>query len=66
MIYLVAELREGGICINNIGEVQNIARQNHVRGKVALMRGAWVYDDWRIPDLLETYAQEMMSRKRGL
>jgi hypothetical protein len=44
----------------NIGEIQNMARQNHVGGKVALMRGAWVYDDWWIPDLLETYAQGMI------
>jgi hypothetical protein len=43
-----------------------MARQNHVGGKVALMREAWVCDNWRIPDLLGTYAQEMMSRRRGL
>jgi hypothetical protein len=46
-------------------EIQNIARQNHLGGKVALMRGAWVYDDWRIPDLLETYAQGMIVVEEG-
>lgn len=35
----------------NIGEIQNIARQNHVHGKVVLIRGVWVYDDWQILDL---------------
>jgi hypothetical protein len=42
-----------------------MARQNQVGGTVALMRGAWVYDDWRIPDLLETYAQGMIVAEEG-
>lgn len=31
----------------NIRDIQNTRRQNHVGGKVALIRRAWVCDDWR-------------------
>jgi len=48
VIHPVAELRRGRSLYQgsllHTWEVHNVARQNHIGGKVALIRGVWMYD----------------------